>query len=158
MGERMGNITNMEGANLKGVLFDNSQMNGLNLRLASLKGAFLRSCNLRYAIMAGTDLEVMFEHPHPAILALRFSVTSRCEKKKNVHHLLYVLFTLIHPLTQHIHTLTHPPSNFSPLTHSLLFNQELFTTTLGGGGGGDRAGLGMAKQSLLSVFLTVVIV
>eukprot|EP00731_Ephydatia_muelleri_P020396 Em0013g123a len=57
MGERLGNITNMEGANLKGVLFDNSQMNGINLRLASLKGAFLRSCNLRYAIMAGTDLE-----------------------------------------------------------------------------------------------------
>ena len=59
MGERLGNITNMEGANLKGVLFDNSQMNGINLRLASLKGAFLRSCNLRYAIMAGTDLEVI---------------------------------------------------------------------------------------------------
>lgn len=57
MGERLGNITNMEGANLKGVLFDNSQMNGINLRLASLKGACLRSCNLRYAIMAGTDLE-----------------------------------------------------------------------------------------------------
>ncbi len=33
-------------------------MNGINLRLASLKGASLRSCNLRYAIMAGTDLEV----------------------------------------------------------------------------------------------------
>ena len=33
-------------------------MNGVNLRLASLKGASLRSCNLRYAIMAGTDLEV----------------------------------------------------------------------------------------------------
>jgi uncharacterized protein YjbI with pentapeptide repeats len=33
-------------------------MNGVNLRLASLKGACLRSCNLRYAIMAGTDLEV----------------------------------------------------------------------------------------------------
>ena len=39
-------------------MFDNSQMNGVNLRLASLKGASLRSCNLRYAIMAGTDLEV----------------------------------------------------------------------------------------------------
>ncbi len=37
---------------------DNSQMNGVNLRLASLKGASLRSCNLRHAIMAGTDLEV----------------------------------------------------------------------------------------------------
>ena len=46
------------GANLKGAMFDNSQMNGVNLRLASLKGASLRSCNLRYAIMAGTDLEV----------------------------------------------------------------------------------------------------
>ena len=46
------------GANLKGVLFDNSQMNGINLRLASLRGACLRSCNLRYAVMAGTDLEV----------------------------------------------------------------------------------------------------
>ena len=33
-------------------------MNGVNLRLASLKGACLRSCNLRYAIMAGTDMEV----------------------------------------------------------------------------------------------------
>lgn len=46
------------GANLKGTIFDNSQMNGVNLRLASLKGACLRSCNLRYAIMAGTDMEV----------------------------------------------------------------------------------------------------
>ncbi len=46
------------GANLKGTVFDNSQMNGVNLRLASLKGASLRSCNLRYAVMAGTDLEV----------------------------------------------------------------------------------------------------
>ncbi len=33
-------------------------MNGVNFRLASLKGASLRSCNLRHAIMAGTDLEV----------------------------------------------------------------------------------------------------
>ncbi len=50
---------NYAGANLKGALFDNSQMNGVNLRLASLKGACLRSCNLRYSVMAGTDLEVL---------------------------------------------------------------------------------------------------
>ena len=46
------------GANLKGVICDNSQMNGVNFRLASLKGASFRSCNLRHAIMAGTDMEV----------------------------------------------------------------------------------------------------
>ena len=33
-------------------------MNGAILRLASLKGASLKSCNLRYSVMAGTDLEV----------------------------------------------------------------------------------------------------
>ena len=48
----------LSGANLKGAICDNSQMNGVNLRLASLKGASLRSCNLRHTIMAGTDLEV----------------------------------------------------------------------------------------------------
>ena len=48
-----------QGANLKSATFDNSQMSCVNLRLASLKGACLRSCNLRYAIMAGTDMEVM---------------------------------------------------------------------------------------------------
>ena len=38
-------------------------MNSVNLRLASLKGASLRNCNLRYAIMAGTDMEVcMYVH------------------------------------------------------------------------------------------------
>lgn len=47
-----------QGANLKSATFDNSQMSCVNLRLASLKGACLRSCNLRYAIMAGTDMEV----------------------------------------------------------------------------------------------------
>jgi uncharacterized protein YjbI with pentapeptide repeats len=57
MGERLGVQTNLEGANLKGTMFDNSQMNGVNLRLASLRGASLRSCNLRYAVMACTDLE-----------------------------------------------------------------------------------------------------
>ncbi len=43
---------------MKAAIFDNSQMNGVNLRLASLRGSSLRSCNLRYAIMAGTDMEV----------------------------------------------------------------------------------------------------
>ncbi|XP_064383753.1 BTB/POZ domain-containing protein KCTD9-like isoform X2 [Halichondria panicea] len=57
MDERLNKCTNLEGANLKGINCDNSQMNGVNFRLASLKGASLRSCNLRHAIMAGTDLE-----------------------------------------------------------------------------------------------------
>ena len=33
-------------------------MNGVNLRLASLKGASMKLCGLRFADMAGTDLEV----------------------------------------------------------------------------------------------------
>ena len=50
-------------------MFDNSQMNGVNLRLASLKGACLRFCNLRYAVMACTDLEV-HSHTSPSLSSL----------------------------------------------------------------------------------------
>ena len=35
-------------------------MNGVNLRLASLKGASMKLCGLRFADMAGTDLEVCY--------------------------------------------------------------------------------------------------
>jgi len=46
------------GANLKGVDMEDSQMTGINLRVATLKNAKLKNCNLRGATLAGTDLEV----------------------------------------------------------------------------------------------------
>ena len=45
---------------MKGACLDSSQMNGVNLRLASLKGASMKLCGLRFADMAGTDLEVCY--------------------------------------------------------------------------------------------------
>ena len=39
-------------------------MNGVNLRLASLKGASMKLCGLRFADMAGTDLEVCYSQEH----------------------------------------------------------------------------------------------
>ena len=46
------------GASCRGTVFDGSQMNGLNMRLACCKCASFRSCSLRDAVLAGTDLEV----------------------------------------------------------------------------------------------------
>ena len=43
---------------MKGVNLENSQMAGVNLRVATLKNANLKNSNLRGAILAGTDLEV----------------------------------------------------------------------------------------------------
>lgn len=46
------------GANLKNAVLDGSQMTGINLRIANLKGACLLNCVLHDAILAGADLEV----------------------------------------------------------------------------------------------------
>lgn len=66
-------------------------MNGVNLRLSSLKGASLRSCNLRYAIMAGTDLEVSKSHQKHLIslVSCRGGVMSM----RSTEHQSHTLFT-----------------------------------------------------------------
>lgn len=48
---------NLEGANLKGVVLEGSQMSYVSLRLAILKGANMQNCVLREAVLAGADLE-----------------------------------------------------------------------------------------------------
>ena len=52
------------GASCRGTVFDGSQMNGLNMRLACCKCASFRSCSLRDAVLAGTDLEVCVRMCH----------------------------------------------------------------------------------------------
>lgn len=37
-------------------------MAGVNLRVATLKGANLQNCDLRAAVLAGADLQVSFIH------------------------------------------------------------------------------------------------
>ena len=43
---------------MKNVNFEGSLMAGVNLRVATLKMSNLKNCDLRGAILAGTDLEV----------------------------------------------------------------------------------------------------
>ena len=46
------------GANLKHAILEDSQMSGVDLRVACLRHASLRRCDLQDANLAGTDLEV----------------------------------------------------------------------------------------------------
>lgn len=55
-----GGRANMEGVNLKGANLEGSDMGGVNLRVATLKNANLQNCDLRAAVLAGADLEVIF--------------------------------------------------------------------------------------------------
>ncbi|KAF7287322.1 BTB/POZ domain-containing protein KCTD9 [Rhynchophorus ferrugineus] len=47
----------LEGVNLKGACLEDSDMGGVNLRLANCKKANLKNCDLRSADLAGADLE-----------------------------------------------------------------------------------------------------
>lgn len=47
-----------EGVNLKGACLEDSDMGGVNLRIANCKKANLKNCDLRSADLAGADLEV----------------------------------------------------------------------------------------------------
>ena len=43
---------------MKNAILDGSQMTGINLRIANLKGASMQNCVLHDAVLAGADLEV----------------------------------------------------------------------------------------------------
>ena len=53
-----GSAANMEGVNLKEATLEGSNMARINLRVATVKNANLKSCDLRGAVLAGADLEV----------------------------------------------------------------------------------------------------
>ena len=56
-----GSAANMEGVNLKEATLEGSNMARVNLRVATVKNANLKSCDLRGAVLAGADLEVLIE-------------------------------------------------------------------------------------------------
>ena len=57
-----GSIAMMEGVNLKSANIEGSSLVGVNLRVSNLKYANAQNCDLRSAVLAGADLEVVTLH------------------------------------------------------------------------------------------------